>query len=117
MSKMYSRFTVVAGFVVLAAMIAQGKPGAASSQTAESVTAIVGATLIDGNGGPPLPDATVVVRGKRIAAVGPRASVTVPPNATVINAKGKYLTPGFIDTNVHVSIYGGGIETMARYQP
>src|SRR6516225_8679872 len=88
---------------------------AAGGQAAESVTAIVGATVIDGNGGPPLADTTVVVRGKRIAAIGPRASVTVPAGATVIDGAAKYVTPGFLDTNVHTSLYGGGIETLARY--
>ena len=71
-------------------------------------TAIVGATLIDGNGGAPLADATVVVEGDRITAVGPRAEVAVPPGANVIDGAGKFVTPGFVDTNVHISLYGGG---------
>jgi len=54
--------------------------------------AIVGATVIDGNGGSPMTDATIVVRGKRIAAVGPRASISVPKGARVIDATGKYIT-------------------------
>lgn len=84
--------------------------------TAPCATAIVGVTLIDGNGGPPLADATVLIRGKRIEAVGPRASVTVsPPCARRINGAGKFLTPGFIDTNVHISL-GGSMESNVRYQ-
>ncbi|MDE2662048.1 MAG: hypothetical protein OXI39_03455 [Gemmatimonadota bacterium] len=65
------------------------------------------ATVIDGNGGEPLPDATVVVEGARIAAVGPSAS-TAPDGARVIDGAGKFLTPGFVDTNVHTSLYGAG---------
>ena len=45
---------------------------------ADTLIAIVGATVIDGNGGAPLSDATIVVRGKRIAAIGPRTSTSVP---------------------------------------
>ncbi len=82
---------------------------------ADSVIAIVGGTLIDGNGGLPRPDVTVLVRGQRIAAVGPRSDVRVPRGARVIVATGKYMTPGFVDANVHVSIYSG-IENFARYQ-
>jgi imidazolonepropionase-like amidohydrolase len=86
----------------------------------EPVTAIVGGTVIDGNGGAPLTNATILVRGKRIAQVGPRGSVAVPPGATVIDAAGKFVTPGFVDTNVHISLYGGGAkdrkETAVRYQ-
>jgi imidazolonepropionase-like amidohydrolase len=95
-------------------LFAQRAPGNARSAQ-ESVIAIVGATLIDGNGGPAIPDATIVVRGKRIAAVGPRATVAVPAGARVIQASGKYVTPGFIDTNVHISLYNNG-ESMVRYE-
>lgn len=42
-----------------------------------------------------MPDATVVVRGKRIATLGPRASVPVPRGARVGDATGKFITPGF----------------------
>jgi len=84
-------------------------------QTRDQIIALVGATLIDGNGGPPLADATVVVTGKRISAVGPRAQVQVPRSARVIDARAKFLTPGFIDTNVHLSLYGAG-ETFVRYE-
>ena len=52
---------------------AQAAPSRVASS--DTLVAIVGATVIDGNGGPPLTDATIVVRGKRIAALGPRASV------------------------------------------
>jgi imidazolonepropionase-like amidohydrolase len=84
------------------------------------VVAIEGATLIDGNGGPPVPDAVIVIDGSRITAVGPRASVRVPSGATAIDAKGRYVVPGFIDTNVHLSLYGGArerYESLVRYQP
>jgi len=80
----------------------------------ECAVAIVGATVIDGNGGAPVPDAAVVVRGKRIEAVGPRARVSVPRCARVIDGTGKYVTPGFIDTNVHISF--GDMESNIRYQ-
>ncbi len=81
-------------------------------------TAIVGATVLDGNGGAPLADATVVISGNRITAIGKRGSVTVPAGATVVDAAGKFVTPGFIDTNVHLSLYGGGrdrYESLAKY--
>jgi imidazolonepropionase-like amidohydrolase len=89
--------------------LAQRTPRAATPS--ENVVALVGATLVDGNGGPAVPDVTIVVRGKRIAEIGPSASVTVPRNARVIDAKGKFATPGFIDTNVHISLYNSG-ESM-----
>ena len=44
-----------------------------SAQPPPARTAIVGATVIDGNGGAPIADAAVIVDGDRIGAVGPRA--------------------------------------------
>ncbi len=87
---------------------------------APRVTAIRGATLIDGTGGAPVPDAVVVVTNDRITAAGPRASVAVPAGATVIDATGQFIVPGFFDTNVHLSLYGGvndRYETLVRYNP
>jgi imidazolonepropionase-like amidohydrolase len=87
----------------------------ALAQSPAGVTAIVGATVIDGTGAAAIPDATIVIRGTRIAAVGPRANVAVPNGARIIDGRGKFVTPGFVDTNVHVSIYSG-LENFARYQ-
>jgi imidazolonepropionase-like amidohydrolase len=68
-----------------------------------ALTAILGATLIDGNGGLPLSDSALLVEGQTILSAGPRASANVPDGATVIDASGKFLLPGFIDTNVHLA--------------
>ena len=87
----------------------------ASGAQSQSTVAIVGATVIDGTGAAAVQDATVVIRGNRIAAVGPRARVTVPNGSRIIDGTGKFVTPGFVDTNVHVSIYSG-LENFARYQ-
>ena len=65
--------------------------------------ALVGATLIDGAGGPPLPDAAVLLDGERIAAVGPRGAVVIPPQAEEIDLSGLTLLPGLIDTHDHLA--------------
>jgi imidazolonepropionase-like amidohydrolase len=106
-----SRLTVL---VVLA--IALVNLGAQSSNT---VTAIVGGTLVDGNGGPPIADSAIVISGTRITAVGARSAVDIPPDASRIDARGRWIVPGFMDTNVHLSLYGGQndrYETLVRYQ-
>ncbi|MEA3061551.1 MAG: hypothetical protein QOJ94_1332 [Sphingomonadales bacterium] len=59
-------------------------------------------TLIDGRGGPPLPDASVLVEGERIAAVGKGALANVPAGAERIDGRGKFLLPGLIDAHVHL---------------
>ena len=67
-----------------------------------SVIAIVGATLIDGRGGPVIPDSVVLVRGARIAMVGKRTSIRIPPGAEVVDGKGLTLLPGLIDSHFHI---------------
>jgi imidazolonepropionase-like amidohydrolase len=56
--------------------------------------AITGGTVYPVSG-PKLADATVLIRDGRIAAVG--ANVTIPSDATRIDARGKWVTPGLID--------------------
>jgi imidazolonepropionase-like amidohydrolase len=73
-----------------------GQPSSAST------IAIVGATLIDGRGGPAVSDSVVIVRGDRIATVGNRTSVSIPSGAEVIDAKGLTLLPGLIDSHFHI---------------
>ena len=46
--------------------------------------------------------------------------MTIPAGATQIDARGRWIIPGMIDTNVHLSLYGGQndrYESMVRYQP
>jgi imidazolonepropionase-like amidohydrolase len=62
--------------------------------------AIVGATVIPMDGSRPIPDATVIVRGDRIVAVGPRDSLEVG-DAEVIDGSGRWLIPGLWDMHVH----------------
>lgn len=67
------------------------------------VFAIAGATLVDSTGAPPVADSVVIVREGRIAAVGSRASVTVPRGMTVIDARGKTLLAGLWEMHTHFS--------------
>lgn len=114
--------TLVAVLALLAvtALVAPGVLAAAPAIRAATpraqpcAIAIVGVTLIDGNGGAPLPDATVLVRGGKFTEVGRRADVRVPDCAQRIDGTGKYLTPGFVDTNVHNGMPTSAAE-YARY--
>ncbi len=59
------------------------------------------AQLIDGSGAPPIADCRVVIRGERIEAAGPRALVTMPEGAQVIDGTGSTVLPGLIDVHMH----------------
>jgi len=110
------KYTVMKLFTLIAILFAscflvtaqpnQGKSLREVNQVAQpsstSTIAIVGATLIDGRGGPAIVDSVVIVRGDRIAAVGNRTSVSIPSGAEVIDAKGLTLLPGLIDSHFHI---------------
>jgi imidazolonepropionase-like amidohydrolase len=65
--------------------------------------ALVGATVVDGTGRPPRPDATVVMRGGRIACVG---ECEVGDDVHAVDARGKWIVPGLVDAHVHYSQSG-----------
>jgi imidazolonepropionase-like amidohydrolase len=73
-----------------------------------SAIALVGGFLIDGFGGPPIPNAVVFIEGDRIAAVGVAGVVDIPSGTTVVDAEGMTVMPGLIDTHVHLDILGHG---------
>ena len=53
--------------------------------------------------GSAIQNATVVVRGDRILAVGPAATIQVPAGAKRLNLAGYSLLPGFIDAHTHLT--------------
>jgi len=72
---------------------------------------LTGATLIDGTGAAPVPDAAVVVDGDRIAAAGPRLAVSWPASAEIIDVKGRTVVPGLIDAHDHLASHGYALAT------
>ena len=64
-------------------------------------TAITGATVIDGTGSEPILNSVIVLRDERIDCIGTSADCNVPEDAEIIDAAGKYITPGLVDTHVH----------------
>ena len=72
-----------------------------SAVLSEQMIALVGGTLIDGNGGVPLKDAVVLIQGNKIVKVGSRNKVKYPKTAKVIDTTGKFILPGLIDMHIH----------------
>lgn len=77
--------------------------GCAAAAAADAVTAIVGATVIhpERDNDVATPDTTIIVRGNRIAAVGPARDTPVPEGARVVDARGRWIIPGLVDGHVH----------------
>lgn len=61
--------------------------------------AIINATILSA-AGPRIDHGTVIVRDGKIAAIG--AQIALPSDVTVIDAKGRYVTPGIIDPHSHI---------------
>jgi imidazolonepropionase-like amidohydrolase len=75
--------------------------GLKAESGAPQLQAWVGARIIDGTGRPAIENATLVIRGGRVEAVG--AGVKVPAGAVRMDARGKTIIPGLINAHGHVN--------------
>ena len=76
--------------------------------------AIVNGDVFDSEAGVILPRTTVVVRGDRIAAVGPAEAVTVPVDARIVDATGKTVMPGMWDMHTHFQLTSQSSGTVTQ---
>jgi imidazolonepropionase-like amidohydrolase len=89
----------------------------AGAQTTQSPTIVLShVRLIDGTGRAPVPDATLVIEGNRIAAIH-RGKFTAPANARVLDLKGDTVIPGLINAHGHLAQFQDGKNTAAAYTP
>lgn len=70
--------------------------------------ALVGGTLIDGTGGPPVRNSVVLIEHERITAVGSVGSLRVPAGYEVVSTEGMSVLPGLWDMHVHTMLNGHG---------
>ncbi|MBZ5542273.1 MAG: amidohydrolase family protein [Acidobacteriia bacterium] len=83
-----------------------------SRADATRVIAVRAGRLFDGKSDRLLEDQVIVIRGDRIAEVGPAARVSIPPGAEVINLGRATVLPGLIDAHTHLFLTG---ESGGRY--
>ena len=89
------------GFLVLAATA-----GLAGPALAEGRQALVGGTLIDGYGGPPIHDSVILVEDDRIVAVGNQDNTPIPEGYSVISTEGRTIMPGLWEMHAHLMLNG-----------
>ena len=75
-------------------------------QPAAALKAMVGGTLIDGFGGPPIRNSVILIEGERITRVGTVETLAIPAGAEVISTEGMSVLPGLWDMHVHLMING-----------
>ena len=71
------------------------------SDNPQGTLALVGGTLIDGTGAPPLKDSAVVIENGKILSAGPRGKIALPKGARVLDVTGKTVIPGLWDMHAH----------------
>lgn len=79
---------------------------AAAGANAAERKALVGGTLIDGLGGPPVADSVILVNGETIEAVGQEGSMAVPDGYEVISTDAMTVMPGLWEMHAHLMITG-----------
>lgn len=94
------RMLPLATFMVVLVACASGG-SARTAPTADPVIVIVNATVVPMETDRVIPDATVIVRGDRIAWVGPSRGAVIPANAERVDARGAFVLPGLADLHVH----------------
>src|SRR5262245_45379030 len=99
---------IASGLALLAALICAPP---ADAQT----TALRGARVIDGTGGAPLDNGTIVIRDGVVLAVGPSGSVSIPDSAEIVDYSGKTIIPGLISAHSHVGIFVGLMSAAENY--
>ncbi|KAL1720580.1 hypothetical protein EV715DRAFT_271890 [Schizophyllum commune] len=93
-----------------ARQVAAAKTGRDEAYLNSDVLVIANATILTmasgtGHAEDIIYDGTMVLRGGIIEAVGSTKTVAVPDGATVFNAQGGFVTPGFIDAHAHWGDY------------
>ncbi len=101
------RLLFLAGTPILASGLA-APPG-------DPIHAFVGARILPISGSP-IEDGVLLIQGSRIVAVGPRQTVTIPPDAVVTDCRGRVLMPGLVDTHSHIGQVEGA-DSSAPIQP
>ena len=92
---------IIATLLVLSATLAAQRPALPAA-----VTALVGGTLIDGYGGPPIRNSVILIEKDKISAVGQVGTLQIPAGAQVVSTEGMTVLPGLWDMHVHTMILG-----------
>jgi len=74
--------------------------GILRAQTSPTVLVLRGGTLVNVASGKEISDSVIVMRGERIEQVG-SGNTGIPDGAQIIDAKGKWIIPGLIDSHAH----------------
>jgi imidazolonepropionase-like amidohydrolase len=95
---------LLALLLVLVSAVLTG-PSCAAGPAPARVQLLTGAVLIDGEGGPPRPGMSLLIRGDRIEAIFRDGARRPPAGAEVRSLAGRWVIPGLIDSHVHLGTF------------
>ena len=78
------------------------------------VVALTRVRVVDGNGGPPVENQTVIIGDGRIRAVGPASSTRPPAGARVIDLAGHTVIPGIVGLHDHTFYMTGARSVQSN---
>lgn len=112
MRHLIGRRFLQAGFALVAIVLFTAQrsgPREVPVPSTRAVTlAMVGGTLIDGNGGQPITNSVILIDGEKVVAVGQVGALAVPAGVPVISTEGQFVLPGLWDMHVHLMLVGHG---------
>ena len=95
------------GGLLVARSAAARTPSHALAQPAGPI-ALVGGTLIDGNGATPIANSVVLIANGRITAVGRVGQLAIPAGARIVRTDGMTVMPGLFEMHAHLMLVGHG---------
>ncbi len=109
----YTRIVLIASLCVSAVASAQSAATLTPQvqnfvSVADSVVVLMNVTIIDGTGSAPKTGQTIVIRGNRIADVGPVARVPLPTGGRLMQLNGSTVIPGLVGMHDHLFYTAAG---------
>lgn len=82
----------------------------------DGLIAITNATIITMKGDEVIQNGTVLIEKNKIKSIGKSSDLTIPKEAKVIDAKGKFVMPGMVDVHAHLGYGGDGFTPQQNWQ-
>lgn len=86
------------------------------SDVPDGRVAFRGARIITMEGNDVIEDGTIVINRNKIEIVGRTSEVTIPAGTKIIEAAGKTIVPGFVDSHAHIGNFRYGVSPQKHWQ-
>ncbi len=80
------------------------------------IIAFTNAHIITMEGDKVIDNGTIIINGNKIDKIGNTNEVVIPPDAKVLDLKGKTIMPGIVDAHAHIGAFRHGLTTQKHWQ-